>query len=216
MNSIRTVRCLADMRNNYETAVLSARPLFLEWDQESMLRRTGCSADAENIYIRFLNAEYSIERSTGAVLRSDGSAAAFGEVMAIYDFFCRKDPIPEAKGVWKAAHALSYAGAVSPGESSLSAKTAAFLQDNIQYLADALDRMKKAYFPIGDHAIIYSVFDCMEAVFQFWEGDDEFPPAVRFLWDETAPHFLKFETLWYVMGCFEEQLVLTIEQIKNA
>ena len=60
------------------------------------------------------------------------------------------------------------------------------------------------------------MFDGFDAVFQFWEGDEEFPPSVRFLWDENTPDYLKFETTFYVMGCFLELLERRIaESEKN-
>lgn len=201
------------MRDNYAIAAVNARSLFLQWNQEEMIRRCGLMADDEAIHIRYLNCGYSIDRKTGAVTREeDGEIASFNEVMAIYDYLCRTDdPVPET-GVWKAVHALSYAGVTSPSESGLSAKTAEYLQAHIPYIDAQLKRFSKSTFPIGDHAGVITIFDRMNAVFQFWEGDEEFPPSVRFLWDETAPTRLKFETLWYVMGDFERRLIAGIEQ----
>lgn len=205
------------MRDNYAIAAVNARSFFLQWNQEEMIKRCGLKADSKAIYIRFLNSMYSIDRDTGAVMRLDDQVAAnFSEVMAIYDYMCRTEIMPQETGVWKAVHSLSYAGTASPSQSDLSAKAAKYLQDHIEMLDDQLNELKSADFPIGDRACIFPVFDHMNAVFQFWEGDDEFPPSVRFLWDETAPTRLKFETLWYVMGEFERRLTAGIENaMKN-
>lgn len=202
------------MRNNYQIAAVNARELFLEWNQCRMIERCGLKADEKHIFVRYLSKDYRIERSSGRVLRGqDGNEAEFNEVMAIYDLLCRDTPLPEEKRDWKAVHALAYAGLTSPSDSKLSAKTAAFLQKNLRYVDKVLHRIGCESFPIGDHAAVFTVFDCMHAVFQMWEGDDEFPPVVRYMWDVTAPSRLKFETLWYVMNDFEKRLIHEVEQL---
>ena len=202
------------MRNNYETAAINARSLFLQWDQTRMIERCNLQADEDFIFIRFLDRNYRIDRKTGIVMHTeDGRIADFNEVMTIYDLLCRDTPVPPEKGVWKAAHALSYAGTASPTEGALLQKTAVFLQSHTEVIDAALDHFKCDDFPIGDHACVFPVFDCMHAVFQFWEGDDEFDPVIRFLWDETAPSRLKFETLWYAIGHFEARLTEIIRSL---
>ena len=86
---------------------------------------------------------------------------------------------------------------------------------HIPALKLALEKIGTAAFPQGDVACIFPVFDGFNAVFQFWEGDEDFPPAVRFLWPENSQDFLKYETLYYVMGCFMEKLKNRIEEIEK-
>lgn len=202
------------MRNNYEIAAKNAAQLFLKWDSAAMAKRCGLKIEVNKITISFLKRNYTVNCETGKVLRDDGTSAEFSEIMSIYDLLCRDTELPRETGNMKATHALSYAGVSSPSENKLSSKTAEYLQNNIQWLDAALETMKQAEFPIGDHAVVYQIFDCMKGVFQFWEGDEEFPPAICYLWDETAPTRLRFETLWYVMGCFEKRLISEIEKAK--
>jgi hypothetical protein len=47
---------------------------------------------------------------------------------------------------------------------------------------------------------------------QFWEGDDEFPPRVRWLWDENALMYLKYETMWFALGLLRSTLRAEMKQ----
>ncbi len=43
------------------------------------------------------------------------------------------------------------------------------------------------------------LFDWLDLMFQFWDGDDEFDAKIMFMWDKNILGFLHFETLYYVM-----------------
>ena len=51
--------------------------------------------------------------------------------------------------------------------------------------------------PTGDIAYAIEVFDGPEIAVQLWFGDEEFPPNLRWLWDENATMYLKYETMFY-------------------
>ena len=52
-------------------------------------------------------------------------------------------------------------------------------------------------------------------VFQFWESDEEFPPVLKFMWDENVLDYLRFETLYYVMGDFLDALDQAFDACKT-
>ena len=202
--------------DNYEIAKDQARKLFLRWDQPRMIKRCALAADGEYLYLPFLGQPFRIDRATGAAENlAEGREANFEEVLSIYDYLCRELPPPGMTGSRKPVHALRYAGQTSPGASSFHQRYADRFQARKDALKAALARIGSP-FPIGDIACVFPVFDGFDAVFQFWEGDEEFPPSVRFLWDENTPDYLKFETTFYVMGCFLELLERRIaESEKN-
>lgn len=190
--------------DNYQKALIYARELFLKWDQEKIISRYRLRADDEYIYISFLGFPYHIERTTGIVQRieNDPREADFSESLSIYDYLCRENPIPGLSGRLLHVNSLRNAAKSSPSDTSFHQKWANKYQDHLDALQQAVGEMGVASFPQGDIACMFSVFDGFTAVFQFWEGDDEFPPSVRFLWDENTPDYLKYETTYYVMGCF--------------
>ena len=46
----------------------------------------------------------------------------------------------------------------------------------------------------------------MKIAIQFWEGDEEFPPRVRWLWEENALMYLKYETMWFFLGLLRSRI----------
>lgn len=193
-------------RNNYETARDQARRLFLGWDQARMTERCGLRCDADFLYLSFLGQPFRIVRATGEAQNLEvGRTADFEEALSIYDYLCREEPLPGMCGSRKSVNALRYAGQSSPGASGFHQAYAERFQHRQEALRQVLAQLGTP-FPIGDIACVFPVFDGFDAVFQFWEGDDEFPPSLRFLWDENTPDYLKFETVYYVMGSFLELL----------
>ena len=51
-----------------------------------------------------------------------------------------------------------------------------------------------------------SFFDGLPIVIQLWLGDEEFPPSLRFLWDENALMYLRYETMYYAKGLLLQRL----------
>lgn len=193
-------------RDNYEIARDQARRLFLEWDQPRMIERCGLKYDEDYLYLNFLGQPFRIVRATGEAQNMEaGRTADFEEALSIYDYLCRGEALPGMCGRRSSVNALRYAGQSSPGASGFHKRYAVSLQHRQGALRQVLAQIGTP-FPIGDIACVFPVFDGFDAVFQFWEGDDEFPPSLRFLWDENTPAYLKFETVFYVMGSFLELL----------
>lgn len=193
--------------DNYVYAAMAARVLFLKWDQRKMIEKYHLESDEAYLYIRFLCEKYRIDRQSGAVEHCENGirAADFHSVMAIYDYLCRENTIPEMCGNWVRTHSLKNAGAASPDDVAMYQKHAEYYQEHQSALKFAASQIGKPFFK-GDIAVQYPIFDGMDGVFQFWEGDEEFPPSIRFLWDENIHQYLKFETVWYVCGRLFERL----------
>ena len=201
--------------DNYTIARDRAHELFLKWDQNAIIRRAGVEADAEYIYISLIDRRCRIDRATGRVYLPDGTCAGYDETLTIYDYLCRTDPIP-AEGAWVAMGDLRHVGQTRPSEKSLYAREAAYLQTRIDDLPRALSALGGEAFPRGDIAAIVPIVGRMRAVFQFWTGDDEFPPNAMFLWDENALGNLKFETMHFAMGCFFHRLREILESMNKS
>ena len=202
--------------DNYQKALVYARGLFLQWDQEKIIARCRLQADENYIYISFLGQPWRIARGTGVVESADGSVEAdFSQALSIYDYICRENPGPGLTGRLCHVNSLRNAAKSSPSDTSFHQKWADKYQKCIPLLKKAMEQIGIAPFPKGDVACMFSVFDGFTAVFQFWEGDEEFPPSVRFLWDENTPDYLKYETTYYVMGCFLDRLDTIIANLER-
>ena len=201
--------------NNYEIARDNAAKLFLEWDQARMIERCGLRADEEFLYIEFIGQPFRIRRATGeAENLALGRAANFEEALSIYDYLCRAEDLPGMSGRWLSTNSLSNVAQSSPNPTEYHRKWAEEFQEHQGALEQVLKHLGSP-FPQGDAACVYPIFPGFDAVFQFWEGDDEFPPSVRFLWDENTPRYLRYETMYYVMGCLLQLLVRRIAELEK-
>ena len=80
-------------QSNYELTKRRMQGHFLDFDQNTMIRRFGLQHDAEYLYIRFVGRLYRIDRKTGRVQWSwddfcHGIDGSFHEAMSIYDLLC--------------------------------------------------------------------------------------------------------------------------------
>ena len=201
--------------NNYEIARDGAAKLFLEWDQRRMIDRCMLRADEEFLYIEFLAQPFRVRRATGeAENLALGRPANFEEALSIYDYLCRAEPLPGMLGRWLSTNSLSNVAQSSPNPSSYHQKWADFYQLHQEALQTALAELGRS-FPQGDAACVFPIFPGFDAVFQFWEGDEEFPPSIRFLWDENTPRYLHYETMYYVMGCVLDLLNRRISELEK-
>ena len=78
--------------DNYDLQVDMAKRIFLQHDQELLIRKFDLNADKQYLYLTYLNALYRIDRQTGAIEESTASAwqecRDYGTVMTIYDLLC--------------------------------------------------------------------------------------------------------------------------------
>lgn len=203
--------------DNYARALVYARELFLKWDQEKIIARCRLKSDEDYLYLNFLGDPWRIARSSGIAqcINCEPADGNFSQALSIYDYLCRLEPLPALSGRLCPVNSLPHVAQSNPSATGLYQRHADFLQNHIPALQTALSHIGSAPFFKGDAACWFPVFDGFNAVFQFWEGDEEFPPSVRFLWDENAQGFLKYETLYYVMGCFLQKLENCIAEIEK-
>ena len=204
--------------DNYALALEYARGLFLKWDQQQLIKRCRLRHDAEYLYLNFLGDPWRIVRESGAAqcLAGGGVADAnFSQGLSIYDYLCREEADPVLSGRYCPVNSLPHVAQSNPDSGGLHKKHAEYFQQHIPALRIAVAEMGISSFPKGDIACLFPVFDGFNAVFQFWEADEDFPPSVQFLWDENSQACLKYETLYYVMGCFLEKLKIRIAEIEK-
>ncbi|MBQ1206949.1 MAG: DUF3786 domain-containing protein, partial [Lachnospiraceae bacterium] len=52
----------------------------------------------------------------------------------------------------------------------------------------------------------FDLFPFLPVQFRFWDGDDEFPPQIKLLWDKNTLDFMHFETTYYAQGLLLHRL----------
>lgn len=185
---------------NFEKLAASAKPLFLHYDQEDICRRFGLKADERRLFLNFCGESYAVDRRTGDITSASGRLADPAAVLSIFDMLCCPSAPGPLSGEWRTTNTLP--GGVQNGGPSaanlLDGRAAAFAA-RLPALRRACEALGGKSFPVGDVSYMLPIFDWFPAVFQFWNGDDEFPPSVRFLWDRDTLRYLRFETLFYIM-----------------
>lgn len=192
---------MRERTSNYAIQAESARAAFIKYDQEKMIRRFGLEHDDAFLYIDFFGKRHSINRWTGEVLcLADDKRAMFEAVMSIYDVLCNAKELAYISGEWRSLQNLS-------PHSNFGASGKSMYKREAQALSGRLEEIKKACEDLGgapstgaDAGYIFNAFPFLPVLFQFWEGDEEFPPRLRFLFDKNTMDFMHFETAWYVAG----------------
>ncbi len=192
---------------NFEKLCAQGKPIFLTYDQEEMIRRFALRADEDFLYPRYLGEELRLSRRSGDLFYPEGREAEGGVLLSVFDFLCKKsDPRPLSGQLYPSGTLPGY-GTSRPSDTGLHGDMARRLSGRAGELRTVLSRMGGEPFPVGDAAARFDLFPGFPLVFQFWEGDEEFPPSVRFLWDERTSDYLRFETLFYIMGNFLQRLL---------
>ena len=58
----------------------------------------------------------------------------------------------------------------------------------------------------ADLAFLLPFFQDLDLLVQFWHGDEEFAPRLRFLWDAGAGDYLRYETMYYALEMARRRL----------
>lgn len=199
--------------SNYELQVDMTRSLFLEYDQEKLIRKFQLDADAEYIYLTYMNTPCRICRKTARVDEClDGNwqeCRFYNTVMTIYDLLChhKGDLAPKLSGSWCTIGSFVVTGVSDSG--GFTQKYAELFNERCDDLANACVQtggtLKKSMAG-ADITCEIPITSFFPVLLQFWEGDDEFPPKLTLMWDRNAIQFLHFETTFFLQGDLLERL----------
>ena len=199
--------------SNYDKMLAASQALFLEHDQEAMIRRWALEHDGDYLYADYFGQRLRIDRRTGEV--SHAAEPAPGEYraesfvddgMALFDLLTLSPTRPRAAGVWSGISTLG--GIIGAGhDRSLSHEpTAAQFAGRTGDLARACERLGGVREGKADVGYAIPAFRDFRVLFQFWDADDEFPASIKYLFDANALRFMHYETLWYTMNSLTRRL----------
>ena len=194
--------------DNYSLQAESAMHYFLEYDHEKLIRKLKLSHDSEFLFTHMLGKSYRINRSTGQIQRLDQdwiTVRSYNEIMTLLDLVCdsREDRFLSLR--WKSMEAFGQMFHRNLLENE-SDPFAELIQAHPQRFISACNGLKASPGPGGDLSFAIELFDGLRIAIQFWEGDEEFPPRVRFLWDENARMYLKYETMYFAAGMLKSRI----------
>ena len=196
------------MGSNYDVQVQRAKDAFLQWDSRRIAEKFSLRRDGQWLYLSYLGRMHRISCENGDVEEQAAGQwrpGSFGAHMAIFDALCR-ETAGTLSGKWATVNNLEGLHHPGVGEETMYGDIARAFSGKQQRLCEIGARWGAEPFPVGDAAFILPIFPFLPMVFQFWEGDDEFPPQIRLLWDSNALSFVRYETIWYIAGDLLEEM----------
>ena len=195
--------------NNYLIHAQQAKDRFTTYDQEALIAKLHLSHDGDYLYTTMLSEPYRIHRKTGDICRETGTgwvdANSYEEVMTLLDLVCdsREDRFLVHR--WKNMPDFGLMFHRSLLEDARDPWAERFNADP-ESLRRACLAMGGTPLPQGDVAYAIELFDSLSIGIQLWLGDEEFPPSLRFLWDENALMYIRYETMYYARGLLLQRL----------
>lgn len=207
------------MESNYDKTVRIAQKLFVKYDQNDMIARYGLEHDESYLYMTFISERYRISRQSGAVevctkTGQFASCSDYNIVMSLYDTLCYPTGTPKLADEWCPLHSLQVTMS-SPNADIFNQKYADAFVGKADALWHACQKLGGTKLAVAAGADVYCQFDLFPFFpiqFRFWDSDDEFPAQIRLLWDANSLQFMRFETLYYVMGAFLSKLYKAMDR----
>ena len=187
-----------------------AKARFLTYDQAKIIDKFALQADEVYIYVNFLCKQYRISRQTGDLRYSQSSdwldGNSYEEVMTLLDLLCDSRDDRFLTGRWKS---MTSFGLMFHRELTEQRRDA---------FADRIDQAPNAFrqaclalqgipTPGADIGYALELFDGLRIAIQFWHGDEEFFPQVRYLWDENALQYLRYETMYFAVALLQQRIL---------
>lgn len=195
--------------DNYLIQARQAKDLFATYDQDKLIAKLKLSHDEDYLYPVMFSETYRIHRQTGDIDRKTENgwvdANTFGEVMVLLDLVCDSREDRFVTGKWKnmADFGLMFHRSLMEGKADPWAEK---FEANPEGFRKACESFNGIPFPQGDIAYTLEVFDGLCLTLQLWFGDEDFPAGLKFLWDENATMYLKYETMHFAKGMLLEKI----------
>lgn len=196
-------------QDNYVLQMRSAQQLFLTYDQQTLIDKFSLEHDGAYLYPVMLGRRYRLCRQTGDLQVESGGqwqdANTFNQVLTLLDLLCDSQPHRYLTGRWVRMDNFGRAFHRN------------LLEEEADPLAEAFDRNPEALHracrelggtPVsgGDLSYAIELFDGLAICLQFWHADEDFPACLRWFWDENAPMYIRYETMYYALGMLREAL----------
>lgn len=198
---------MENRRSNYDVTRDRVEGEFPRYDQEAVIEKFHLAHDKDSIYLRFTAQDYRIDRHTGRVERlPEGVHAGFNEVMTIFDVLCGSRPGARLSGEFVRVNDLDGVTKTTYMGGNLFNGSARAFRHRTEALRSACESLGGAPGTVGDVSYTIPLFDFFPVTLQFWDGDEEFDPVLKIMWDRRTLDFMRYETTYYAADCLLERL----------
>ena len=206
--------------SNYEITRNRMRDEFIKYDQKKMIRKFLLKNDRQYLYLDFMGRTYRINRKNGVVEWSEdefysAAEANFNESMTIYDVLCYSKDNCSLSGKFCSISMLKGIVQANPPGVNLFQKIADGFNGKVEALEKACGSFGEKINMKGDVAVKLYPFSFLPVILQFWEGDEEFPANLKFMFDENILQYLHYETIFYLLEHVTGRIQETMGMGKN-
>lgn len=204
------------MKGNYLIQARQAKQRFLTYNQQMLIRKLNLSYDETYLYAQLLRQTYRLNRKDAFLERQEGErwldANTYEEVMTLLDLVCDSREDRCLRHRWKSMESFGLMFHQN------------LLQESADPTANRIDSAPKAFrwacekmggqrLSGADIGYAIELFDGLQIGIQFWHGDEEFLPRLRYLWDENARQYIRYETMYFAIGLLKRWI---LEYMENA
>lgn len=208
---------MGNRRSNYDITRDRVEGEFPRYDQEAVIEKFHLAHDGDYIYLRFIALDYQISRKTGRVERlPEAVHAGFNEVMTIYDVLCGSKPGAQLSGEFVRVNDLDGVTKTAYLGGNLFDGSAKAFTRRTRALRAACERLGGTPGTVGDVSYTIPLFHFFPVMLQFWDGDEEFDPVLKLMWDRRTLDFMRYETTWYAAGHLLERLQELMAQAEHS
>ncbi len=198
-----------ERRNNYLIQAQQAKERFLTYDQEKLIRKFGLDFDEGYLYPMLLYRRYRLNRKTCDLQRQEGGIWCDGntyeEVMTLLDLLCDSRDDRFLTHRWQNMQTFGLQFHQNLLEEPRDPRAVRF-DDQPELLRRAAQVLGAETIPGGDMGYAFELFDGLKIGLLFWHGDDEFAPRIRYLWDENAKRYIRYETMYFAVDLLHRRL----------
>ncbi|MGI6005970.1 MAG: DUF3786 domain-containing protein [Ruminococcus sp.] len=207
--------------SNYDKMKNDMASVFLQYNQENMIRKFALASDKNYLYMECLNRRYRVSRSTGQVEWSEddfitAKSADYNEAMTIYDLLCNSVENCHLAHEWvnvKSLPAVLGGNLVRGGDFFQHA--AEYFDGKTEALAEACEALGGKKREKGDVAYELPLFPFLPVVVRFWNSDEEFPASLQLLTDKNMLDYMHYETVMFALSHLVSRLKEEIQQKKK-
>ena len=201
--------------DNYLIQARQAKERFLTYDQEKLIRKFRLRADAEFLYVSLLRRAYRINRTTGDLQKESGGSWQDGntyeEVMTLLDLLCDSRYDRCLSGQWQNMQSFGLQFHQNLLEESRD-PFAVWIDAEPATLRSAAQVLGAESIRGGDMGYAFELFDGLKIGLLFWHGDEEFAPRVRYLWDQNAKQYIRYETMYFAVALLRRRIREAVAQ----
>lgn len=198
-----------ERKNNYLIQAEQAKKRFLTYDQDKLIGKFALDSDRQYLYATMLTRKYRIHRQSGDMEYAHPSrqwdAVSFEEVMTLLDLLCdsREDRRPAHSWKDMESFGLHFHQKLLERKREPMAELATSRPEDFRRACETLGGTPQTP---GDICYAFDFFDGLPLLVQFWDGDEEFDPWLRYLWDENATMYLRYETMYFAVDLFKRRI----------